>query len=336
MVSPTYPAPRLLDRVSDRMRIRSYSPSTIASYCHWIRQYILFNGKRHPTEMGRLEIEAFLSHLASDRHVSPSTQNQALSALLYLYTAVLEMPLEGSIDAVRAKRPKHIPTVLSQLEIQRLLDGMTGSPKLVVQLLYGSGLRVQEALTLRVHQLDFANGWINVIGGKGSKDRITLLPKSAVAPLEAHLRRVKHLHDRDLSIGLGAVILPHAFHLKDPSATHDFRWQFVFPSTRTFDDAKTGFSGRWHLNPSTVRRELSKAASEAGIHKRVSPHVLRHCFATHLMESGCDIRLIQALLGHKSVTTTMIYAHLVESRRRLLDSPLDAISYSASPPQGGA
>lgn len=280
---------------------------------------------RHPSEMGEREVEAFLSHLAQDEHVSASTQNQALSALLFLYGAVLDKPLKERIHAARARRPKHLPTVLSVDEVGRLVGAMTGTPRLIVQLLYGSGLRVNECLSLRLQNLDFANGWITVVGGKGAKDRVTLLPKSLVAALEQHVALVEELHKRDLKEGLGAVILPHAYHLKDRGATYNIKWQFLFPSSQTFHDVKTGFVGRWHINASTVRRELAVAARRAGINKRVSPHLLRHCFATHLLEAGIDVRMIQSLLGHKTVTTTMVYAHLVESRRRLVDSPLDAI-----------
>jgi site-specific recombinase XerD len=213
---------------------------------------------------------------------------------------------------------------------------MKGTPRLIAGLLYGSGLRVNECLMLRVQHLDFENGWIIVIGGKGSRDRVTILPRSLVPALKAQLARVEALHQHDIQLGLGVAILPHAHHLKDRGAAYDFRWQFLFPSSRTFKDAKTGFSGRWHVNASTVGRELATAARKACITKRVSPHSLRHCFATHLMESGVDVRLIQALLGHRSVNTTMVYAHLVESRRRLVESPLDAILSFARPPHGGA
>jgi integron integrase len=331
-------APRLLNQVRDKIRLKGYSPYTEATYVRWIKRYILFSGKRHPLEMGEKDVEAFLSHLASKEHVSPSTQNQALCAIVFLYKAVLDRPLQERISAVRAKRPRHLPTVLGVGEVERLLKQMTGTPRLVAQMLYGSGLRVNECLMLRVQHLDFENRWVVVVGGKGGKggkDRVTVLPRSLVPSLKAQLTMVKQLHEKDLRSGLGAVILPHAYHLKDSGASSDFRWQFVFPSVTSFEDVKTGRAGRWHLSATTVSRELAVAARRAGINKRVSPHVLRHCFATHLLEAGVDVRLIQALLGHRSVTTTMVYAHLVESRRSLVESPLDAIILSFSPPHGG-
>jgi integron integrase len=317
--------PKLLDQVRERMRLLRYSPATAKAYISWIRKYILYHGKRHPSELGEREIGVFLTHLAKQLHLSASSQNQALSALLFLYRKVLSIPLDDRIDLIRARRPKHIPVVLSKEEVQMVLDGMKGVPRLAAQLLYGTGMRIKECIKLRVSHIDFSNQWIMIVDGKGAKDRVTLLPKSLRKPLENHLQDVERLHNRDLKRGFGAAYLPDALHVKYPSASHDFRWQFVFPSARISSDAKSGFRGRWHMSSATISKQMALAASKAGIAKRVTPHVLRHCFATHLLDGGADIRLVQSLLGHKHVTTTMVYAHLVDSRRALLESPVDDI-----------
>jgi integron integrase len=316
---------KLLDQVRQRVRLLRYSSHTEKVYVHWIRQFIIFHHLRHPLELGVNDVEAFLTHLAEGRHLSPSSQNQALSAILFLYRLVLGIPPDERIHLARAHRPKHLPVILSKQEVQRVLTGMSGTPQLVAQLLYGTGLRIQECLNLRVHHLDFGNNWILVVDGKGNKDRVTLLPNSLRPKLEAHLERVEALHLRDIRSGLGFAYLPHAYHLKNPAAVRDFRWQFVFPSSRISRDAKTGFRGRWHISRSAIAKSMARSSMQAGVRKRVTPHVLRHCFATHLLDTGCDIRMIQSLLGHKSVTPTMVYAHLVESRRQLLESPIDAI-----------
>ncbi len=319
----TIQQPRLLDQVRAKIRLKGYARSTEQAYCHWVRHYVLFHGKRHPQGMGASDIEAFLSFLASERNVSSSTQNQALAALAFLYKEVLERPLERPIDALRAKKYKRIPSVLSADEVRRLLGTLSGTRLLMAGLAYGAGLRVSETLALRVQDIDFANRRVHVRNGKGRKDRLTLLPSDLVQPLQAHLLKVKALHVEDLSRGDGASVVPQAYARQKPTASKDFTWQFVFPSSALFHDAKTGISGRWHVNPSTLQGAIRHAARQAGISKRVTVHTLRHSFATHLLEDGCDIRSIQALLGHAHINTTMIYTHLVDDRQLTMTSPYD-------------
>ena len=320
--------PRLLDRVRNRIRLKHYSRSTESTYVHWIRRYVLFHGKQHPQLLGEPEVESFLTHLARDEHVSASAQNQALAALLFLYKHVLEQPLEEDIDAARAKRHAHIPTVLSPDEIGGLLGRMQGTFRLMAELTYGSGMRLQEVHGLRVQHVDFAARRIHVFNGKGRRDRITLLPVSLIPDLNAHLLRVKALHGEDLRKGYGRSVYPAAYASHSPRATSDFGWQFVFPSRKLFRDPKTGISGRWHSNPSAFQRAIKRAAEAAGIHRRVTVHCLRHSFATHLLKLGTDIRVIQSLLGHRDLATTMVYAHIVDSHRLTATSPLDLLTES--------
>jgi len=318
--------PRLLERVRVTMRLRRMAKSSEQSYLHWIREYLRYHRPRHPREMGRKEVEAFLSHLSQRRYVSRSTQNQALSALLFLYNNVLDQPLDDRVNAVRAKRRRQIPVVLHPTEVRRLLSHLSGTPHLIAQLLYGAGLRIDECLSLRIHQVDFVNTWIILKDAKGGKDRITLLPKSLIPTLANHIVRVKRMHDNDLHNGLGQAFLPGAFHLKNPGASRDFRWQFLFPSDRVFYDEKTGNAGRWHVHADTFRSVFQSAVRECGFTKRVTPHTLRHSFATHILASGCDVRLLQSLLGHNSLSTTMLYAHMADHRLALVDSPLDVLA----------
>jgi integron integrase len=318
--------PRLLDRVRNQIRLKHYSRSTESTYVHWIRRYILFHGKRHPELLGESEVEAFLTHLARNEHVSASTQNQALAALLFLYKRVLDQPLEEEINAVRAKRHAYIPTVLSPEEIRSLLHHMKGTLRLMAELTYGSGMRLQEVHSLRVQHLDFAARRIHVYNGKGRRDRITLLPASLIPQLDSHLLRVKVLHGEDLRKGYGRSVYPAAYAHRTTRATTDFGWQFVFPSQTLFRDRKTGVSGRWHSNPSALQRAVKRAAAEAGIRRRVTVHCLRHSFATHLLKSGADIRVIQSLLGHRDLATTMVYAHIVDSHTLTTTSPLDVLA----------
>jgi len=318
--------PRLLDRLRQKIQLKGYSRATEDVYAYWAKRYILFHGKRHPGEMALPEIEQFLSDLASKKHVSASAQNQALYALRFLYKRVLDKPVDVTINAFKAKRYDFIPTVLSVSEVRRLFSAMSGTRRLMAELTYGAGLRISETHRLRVQDIDFATKRILVRDGKGRKDRFTLLPESLVGPLQKHLLKVKSLHVADLASGFGASIMPRAYARRMSHASKAFVWQFVFPSKSLFHDRKSGISGRWHVNVSTLQRAVQAAAKTADIRKRVSVHALRHSFATHLLEGGCDIRQIQLLLGHTHVNTTMIYAHIVDAHRLRVRSPLDQYS----------
>jgi integron integrase len=319
----TMPPRKLLDQVRDAIRRKHYSMKTEKAYLRWIRRYILFHHKRHPKDMGREEIEAFLTYLAVDERVAASTQNQALNAILFLYNIVLERPPDFPIDAVRAKRPKRLPVVLSKDEITRVLNCLQGRYPLMAKLLYGSGLRLMECVRLRVKDLDFDQHQIVVRDGKGSKDRITVLPDSLVEPLQIHLFRRKRLHQEDLAKGLGSVYLPFALERKYPTASEEWIWQYVFPSTLISIDPRSGISRRHHLDPNSLQKAIRRAAVLAGIDKHVTPHTLRHSFATHLIENSYDIRTVQELLGHKNVKTTMIYTHVLNRAGLAVRSPLD-------------
>lgn len=316
---------KLLDRLRDRIRLKNYSYRTEQSYVGWTRRYILFHNKRHPAEMGRPEIESFLTHLAVDRNVAPSTQNQALHAILFLYREVLEQPVHERINALRAQERRRLPTILTADEVQRLLNQMSGVAHLAALLLYGSGLRVREALSLRIKDIDFTRSQITVRAGKGDKDRITLLPASAIPEVEAQLQVAKALHDRDLAQGHGRAPLPHALATKYPNADREWGWQFVFPSSRLSKDPQREDSPlyRFHLHESVIQKAVRAAAQQAGLSKPVTPHTLRHCFATHLLEAGYDIRTVQELLGHKDVKTTQIYTHVLNRGPHGVRSPLD-------------
>jgi integron integrase len=316
-------SPRLLDRVRAGLQARHYSKRTERAYVSWIRRFILFHGKRHPDEMSGAEVGAYLSNLASEGKVSASTQNQALSALLFLYQQVLGRELEWLGELVRAKRPKHVPVVLGRQEARDVLARLRGPVWLVCGLLYGGGLRLLEALRLRVKDIDFDRREITVRRGKGPKDRRTVLPSSLVEGLRSHLAAVKKLHEADLSLGAGAVALPEALARKYPNAAREWNWQWVFPATRTYADRATGEVRRHHLHETVIQRAVHRAASDAGITKPASPHTLRHSFATHLLEDGYDIRTIQELLGHRDVTTTMIYTHVLNRGACGVRSPLD-------------
>lgn len=317
------PTPKkLLDQVRDALHLKHYSIRTENSYVDWIRRFILFHGKRHPNEMGAPEVEAFLTHLAVKENVAASTQNQALSALLFLYREVLKKDL-GPIGALRAKKPKRLPTVLTKEEVRRVLDHLSGTHRLMAQLLYGSGLRLMECVRLRVKDLDFAQRAIIVRDGKGAEDRVTMLPDSLIAPLQEHLQRVKRLHEEDLAKGHGAVYLPHALERKYPNANREWAWQYVFPSDQLSVDPRSGTVRRHHLDESGLQKAVRQAAKRAGIPKPVTPHTFRHSFATHLLEAGYDIRTVQELLGHKDVRTTMIYTHVLQRGGLAVRSPLD-------------
>jgi integron integrase len=316
--------PRLLEQVRDAIRRRHYSPRTEETYIHWIKRFIYFHGKRHPREMAAPEVTGFLNHLARDKEVAAATQNQALSALLFLYKEVLGQPLPWLDDLERARRPARVPAVLTKAEAQRLLSHMEGSHWLMASLLYGAGLRLRECLKLRVKDVDFEYRQITVRDGKGGKDRVTMLPESIIEPLKAHLARVKALHDRDLAEGYGDVELPDALQRKYPRLGHEFAWKFAFPSRQRSVDPRTGVIRRHHVYENYLIRAVKRAVRAAGVPKHVSCHTLRHSFATHLLEGGYDIRTVQELLGHKDVSTTMIYTHVLNKGGRGVTSPLDA------------
>lgn len=324
---PTTSRPRLLDRVRDAVRTRHYSPRTEAAYVAWIKRYIFFyRGQRHPADMGALEVREFLTSLATRGRVSASTQNQAFSALLFLYREVLGHELAGLDDVVRAKRPARLPVVLGRDEVQAILRQLQGVPWLMASLMYGGGLRLLECASLRVKDLDFERGEITVRDGKGQKDRVTMLPARVVAPLRAHLERVHGQHDQDLKAGHGSVELPAALERKYPRAPWEWAWQWVFPATRFYLHATTGRRRRHHLHESVMQRAFKDALHASGVSKPASCHTLRHSFATHLLESGYDIRTIQELLGHSDVSTTMIYTHVLNRGGRGVRSPLDAMA----------
>jgi integron integrase len=316
---------RLVDRVREAIRSRHYSRRTEKTYWYWIRFFIRFHGMRHPSEMGGAEVQAFLSWLATERDVAAATQNQALSALLFLYQKVLGQELPWLDGISRAKRPVRLPTVLTEAEVRRLLSQLHGVKWLMASLLYGSGLRQIECLSLRVKDVNFAYRQILVRDAKGGKDRVTMLPEGVIHPLQEHLGRVRILHRRDVAEGFGEVSLPHALARKYPRAGYEWGWQFVFPSKNRSADPETGVIRRHHVYPDTLHRAIKRAAAAAAIIKPVSCHTLRHSFATHLLERGQDIRTVQELLGHSDVSTTMIYTHVLNRGARGVKSPLDRL-----------
>lgn len=315
---------KLLDQVRNRIRRLNYSFSTEKSYISWIKRFILFHDKRHPREMGEVEIESYLTHLAVQKNVAPSTQNQALAALQFLYQRVLHLPLDEEILPLPAKRPKHLPVVLSRRETQLVLREMSGTYLLICQLLYGAGLRISEALRLRIQDLDFDRREITVRSGKGNKDRRTVLPQAATPGLKRHLKFVRLAHENALAAGYGTVALPRGLARKYPAAAGEWSWQYLFPAPKPSTDPRTGAFRRHHLHPSGVRRAVREAAGKAGLTKHVTPHTFRHSFATHLLEDGYDIRTVQELLGHADVKTTMIYTHVLNKGGKGVRSPLDA------------
>jgi integron integrase len=323
---PPSPSPRLLDRVRIALRARHYSLSTEESYVTWIRRFIVFHGKRHPREMREREINAFLSDLAMRHHVSASTQNQALAALLFLYRTVLELPLRRPNILVRARRPERLPVVLSRDEVRAVLSRLEAAPRLVSLLLYGSGMRLLEVLRLRVKDVDFDLATITVRQGKGKKDRRVGLPDIASQLLRVHLALVRAQHQRVLAEGRGSVSLPDALEAKFPAASTQWGWQWVFPAPNPSADPRTAVVRRHHLPPTTVQRAVANAVKDAGIAKPASCHTLRHSFATHLLQDGYDIRTVQDLLGHKDVATTMIYTHVLHAfGGRGVRSPADTL-----------
>jgi integron integrase len=301
---------------------KHYSVRTEEAYVNWVKRYIFFHDKRHPAEMGAQEVEAFLTHLAVKENVAAATQNQAFSALLFLYRQVLHQDL-GSIDALRAKRPRRLPTVLTKEKTLRLIGCLSGTHQLMAKLLYGSGLRLMDCLRLRVKDLDFERRAIIVRDGKGAQDRVTMLPDSLIPLLQEHLQRVKALPEHDLVRGYGSVYVPDALARKYPNANREWGWQYVFPSSRLSRDPRSGVTRRHHRHESSLQKAVKEAARLAGIVKPVGPHTLRHCFATHLLEAGYDVRTVQELLGHKDVKTTMIYTHVLNRGGLAVRSPLD-------------
>ena len=314
---------KLLDQVREAIRLKHYSIRTEESYVTWIKRYILFHNKRHPNEMASAEIEAFLTHLAVQQKVAASTQNQALSALLFLYRDVLKKPLDFPIDAVRAKKPKRVPTVLTKDEALTVIERLSGPHRLMGKLLYGSGLRLMECLRLRVKDLDFAQCQIIVRDGKGMEDRITMLSESLISPLQEHLLHVKRLHAQDVAQGVGPVYLPFALERKYPRAGRLWIWQYIFPSDRLSKDPRTGIIRRHHLSESALQKVVSQAGRAVGLNKHISCHTFRHSFATQLLQQGYDIRTVQELLERKDVKTTMIYTHVLNRGRLVVRSPLD-------------
>jgi len=320
---PGAPKPKLLEQVRQRIRARHYSRRTEKAYVHWIKRYIFFHDKRHPVEMGAAEVTAFLTSLAVRDRVAASTQNQALNALLFLYREVLEVELPWLDGLVRAKRPEHLPVVLTRDEAQAVVDALEGVPRLMALLLYGAGLRLLECCRLRVQDVDFAANQITIRDGKGSKDRMTMLPAAVKANLARHIERVRKHHARDLAHGAGWVELPWALGRKYPNAGREWGWQWIFPATRFYIDRATGQRRRHHLHESVVQRAVREAVLKAGIVKRATCHTLRHSFATHLLEDGYDIRTVQELLGHRDVSTTMIYTHVLNRGPAAVRSPAD-------------
>jgi len=304
------------------MRLRRYSRRTEDVYLAWVKRYVDFHGRRHPKEMAEPEVSAFLSALAVDHHVAGGTQNQALAALVFLYRHVLGVPISLGRDVVHAKTSKRVPIVMTADEVWRVLDELDGPSRIAARLMYGSGLRLMECLTLRVKDLDFSANEITVVGGKGNKDRRTVLPAGLTEELALHLRRVKKMHQRDVRDGLAGVPMPTALAQKYPNAAREWGWQWVFPASRVYVDA-AGERRRHHLHETVVQRAVHDAVKDAGIAKRVSCHTFRHSFATHLLMAGYDIRTVQELLGHSHVRTTMIYTHVLNKGGYGVRSPLD-------------
>jgi len=317
--------PKLLDQVREKIRVKHYSIRTEKSYVDWIRRFILFHGKKHPSLLGMDEVNVFLTHLAAQRDVAASTQNQALSAILFLYKEVLNQELGWLEGFERAKRPARLPVVLSPAEVRGVLAHLDGMMWLMASLLYGAGLRLMECVRLRVKDVDLDYRQLIVRDGKGQKGRVTMLPQSAIEPLQQHMERVKVLHGKDIDAGFGDVYLPFALERKYPSACQEWGWQYVFPAPRRSVDPRSGKERRHHLDEKRLQRAMKAAVRAAGIDKPASCHTLRHSFATHLLEGGYDIRTVQELLGHKDVSTTMIYTHVLNKGGKGVRSPLDRL-----------
>jgi len=316
---------KLLDQVRDAVRLKHYAYRTEQSYVDWVRRYILFHNKTHPKDMGEKEVQEFLTYLASERKVSASTQNQALSALIFLYRNVLHEELDLPTRLITAKRSTHLPTVLTPTEVRNVLQYVEDTTGLIARLLYGSGMRLQECLRLRVKDIDFGNHRIIVRSAKGANDRSTLLPETLIEPLQFQLKTTQLIHQKDLKEGYGETLLPFALSKKYHNAGKEWVWQYVFPASQRSTDPESGVVRRHHLHPSAVQKAVRRAAQKAGLDKRVTPHTFRHSFATHLLEAGYDIRTVQELLGHKDVKTTMIYTHVLNRGPKAVRSPLDEV-----------
>jgi integron integrase len=322
--TPSTPTPpKLLDQVRNKIRVKHYSIRTETQYLQWIKRFILFHGKRHPKDMGAGEVEAFLSHLAVEGNVSASTQNQALSALLFLYREILTVELPWLDDVVRAKKPQRLPSVLNRGEVALVLERMEGTYSLMARLLYGTGMRLMECCRLRVKDIDFGQREILIRDGKGAKDRVTMLPETLISDLQAHLVKRRRLYEDDLGKGMAEVFLPDALERKYPNAPTEWAWQYVFSSGSYSVDPRSGRERRHHIDEKLLQRAMKKAVTASGITKFATPHTLRHSFATHLLEGGYDIRTVQELLGHSDVSTTMIYTHVLNKGGRGVVSPLD-------------
>ncbi len=317
--------PRLLDQVRDTIRLKHYSIRTEETYIGWIKRYIFFHNKRHPKDMGEIEIKAFLTNLAVNRNVAASTQNQAFNALLFLYREVLKQNFGDFSDTVRAKKPKRLPIVFTKAEVKLIIEQLDGAKWLMAQLMYGSGLRLMECMRLRVKDIDFSYRQVTVRDGKGGNDRMTMLPVITVETLNRHLEKVKLTHQLDLKAGFGSVYLPYALERKYKNANKSWGWQYVFPSTKRSIDPRSRIERRHHMHESVIQRAVRQAIRKAGITKGGNCHTLRHSFATHLLESGYDIRTVQELLGHKDVRTTMIYTHVLNRGGRAVQSPGDML-----------
>lgn len=322
---PSTQGPRLLDALRAQLRVMHYAYRTEEAYVDWVRRFILFHGKKHARDMGPKEVADFLSHLAVARNVSASTQNQAKAAILFLYRHVLGTQLPWVDDVVIAKVPQRLPVVLTAREVRSLLHELNGTTALVASLLYGTGMRLMEGLRLRVKDIDFERREIVIREGKGSKDRVTVLPENLIEPLQQRLRKTQQVHQADLDAGYGEVHMPDALQVKYPKAGRAWGWQYVFPSQARSVDPRSGVVRRHHLSEQSVQRAISGAAKRAGIHKPCSPHTLRHSFATHLLQAGYDIRTVQELLGHANVATTQIYTHVLNKGGRGVLSPLDQL-----------
>lgn len=318
-------SPKLLDQVRNELRFMHYSKRTEEAYTQWIKRYIYFHKKRHPKEMGSEEITTYLTYLAVSRKVSASTQNQALSALLFLYKQVLKIDLPWLKDIHRAKRPKHLPVVFTRSEVKGLLSQFDGTKWLIFSLIYGCGFRIMECVRLRVKDIDFCYKQIVIRDAKGQKDRVTVLPEKLVDPLKLHLEKVRHLHGQDLENGYGCVYLPFALDRKYPNACREWGWQYIFPSKNISTDPRTNIRRRHHIDEKNLQRSMKKAIRNSGIVKPGSLHTLRHSFATHLLEDGYDIRTVQELLGHKDVRTTQIYTHVLNRGASGVQSPLERL-----------
>lgn len=317
--------PKLLTQLRDAIRTRHYSPRTEEAYVMWVRRFILFHNVRHPSSMGADEVNAFLSSLAVNDHVAASTQNQALNALLFLYRHVLNEPLPWLAEITRAKRPMRLPVVLTADEVRMVIGRLDGVPQLIAQILYGSGLRLLECLQLRVKDVDFSRSQLHIRDPKGNRERVTMLPQTIGVPLRRHLESVRALHLDDLADGAGSVVMPNALDRKLPSAPKEWPWQWVFPAASRYFDPAEKLERRHHIHESTVQRAVREAVLASGISKRATCHTFRHSFATHLLERGHDIRTVQELLGHRDVSTTMIYTHVLRQGARGVRSPLDPL-----------